>query len=60
MEMLTEKISAFDFCIFLLIIDFLVIAVHLFVRWYFWVKGKWNKKNELQRRNIKINPDYGW
>ncbi len=32
MEMLTEKISAFDFSIFLLIIDLIIIAIHLFVR----------------------------
>lgn len=32
MEMLTEKISCFDFGVLLVIIDLIVIAIHLFVR----------------------------
>lgn len=32
MEMLTEKISCFDVAVFLIILDIIVVAIHLFVR----------------------------
>lgn len=32
MEMLTEKISCFDVAVFLIFIDMIVVAIHLFVR----------------------------
>lgn len=32
MEMLTEKISCFDVAVFLIALDIIVVAIHLFVR----------------------------